>query len=385
MSLSKFDNYKMTGRDYMSNDSFSVFFNMMKIRYMDYDNSFDTFPRGTIVPTDKINLFINLESVILHMTNVQDVDKKVLTEPDITKRMISNILNLAAHYKKFFCGHGLDTQIFLYMTDLNSHMFRERDYDEDYRSLFENKFNTNRQNVPLTELLTQDVLPQAKEICEFLPDVHLIITRNLDSSVVPGIISKAYPDRKNCIVTTDYIETQYAMRNNFIVHLLHRTYQRSLNAWNINGYFELFFSKKVWDPTTDLSFIGNENLYTAMICCLGSSIRSVSPTKSVGIATTFKMVKNALSNSDITPTTESLDLLRSIFKSNNEAADNFEHNFRLLSINRKEDNLSDEDVFKVKNQLANRIDTNSLIKLNETTFKSYPIMLEELTMHPNTR
>jgi hypothetical protein len=122
-----------------------------------------------------------------------------------------------------------------------------------------------------------------------------------------------------------------------------------------------------------------------MICCLGSSIRSVSPTKSVGIATTFKMVKNALSNSDITPSTESLDLLRSIFKSNNEAADNFEHNFRLLSINRKEDNLSDEDVFKVKNQLANRIDTNSLIKLNETTFKSYPIMLEELTMHPNTR
>ena len=102
-------------------NSFSVCFNLLKIKYVDFDESFNQI--DLITPRDSVNVFINLETVLNYITGVKDIDKKLLTEKDYEDVMVVDILNLAAHYKKFFTGNRLDTKVFLYMTDLTSNDF----------------------------------------------------------------------------------------------------------------------------------------------------------------------------------------------------------------------------------------------------------------------
>ena len=73
------------------------------MKYVDYDRSLDGL--DFLVPTDKVNVFINLETVFNHLTMIRDIDKKILLERDFSTIITSDILNLAAHYKRYFKGN----------------------------------------------------------------------------------------------------------------------------------------------------------------------------------------------------------------------------------------------------------------------------------------
>ena len=113
------------GMDRMSTtgygNPFSVCYTIMKIRYSDYDSSIDSL--HFLTPGDKVNVFINLESVMSNLSCIKDVDKKLILERNFPIILSSEALNLCAHYKKFFRGNGLNTRVFLYYTDLSSNNF----------------------------------------------------------------------------------------------------------------------------------------------------------------------------------------------------------------------------------------------------------------------
>ena len=94
---------------------FTVCFTTMKIRYSDYDSSIDKLK--FVKPDDKVNVFINLESVLTNLSMVKDIGNKLLLERQFPTILESEFINLCAHYKRFFRGNGLQTRVFLYYTD----------------------------------------------------------------------------------------------------------------------------------------------------------------------------------------------------------------------------------------------------------------------------
>ena len=76
--------------DYNSYDPFSVCFNIMKLKYKDYDESLSS--KNFLNPNDKINVFINLETVFKHISMIMDLEKKVIVQTDFDELIISNIL-----------------------------------------------------------------------------------------------------------------------------------------------------------------------------------------------------------------------------------------------------------------------------------------------------
>lgn len=147
---------------YDLNDPFSVCFNILKLRYASYDESLDG--TGFLLPTDKVNVFINLETVLNNLSMIKDIDKKILLDHEFPTIMISNILNLAAHYKRFFIGNGLNTRVFIYYTDTTSTKFQQTKYNDDYRSYYINKYLTNPRYSYMTELLNKTIFPDAKQL-----------------------------------------------------------------------------------------------------------------------------------------------------------------------------------------------------------------------------
>ena len=360
---------------YELSNSFSVCFNIMKIKYQLYNSSFDDL--GIINPTDSVNVFINMESVLNYLSNIRDLDKKIMTEDEFPAIITSDILNLAAHYKRFFRSNNLETRVFLYMTDPTSNSLREQKINEDYRSYYLTKFNANPRYQTLTEKLVNEILPEATTICEFIPNVYFIQTKNVDASVVPLVISKLYPTSKNVIVTGDIFDTQYTFYPQFVVHYIRKSPLYSSTSWTLKGYLKEIFKKEP-DQETEVNLLSNLSMYLTMLSVVGDKIRSIDPIKRVGVISVIKYLRNGIEDKIINYDTESIELLKRCFP--DDMQEELENNFYQFSIKDKEINLSESECFDIKNQIVDRFDNNSLLKLNATKFYHHQLMLTELTM-----
>ena len=360
---------------YELNNSFSVCFNMMKIRYIDYDQTFDEI--GLIGPNDSVNVFINLESVLNFITTIKDLDKKLVSETQFPQIMVSDILNLAAHYKKFFRGNKLPTKVFLYMTSLESDSFKEMRFNEDYRSYYLNKFNTNPRFSALTDYLLQEILPESEQICQFIPNIYLINAKNVDSSVIPEIIATLYPESKNVIVTADYFDTQYCFKKNFVVHYLRRSPLHSSITYNLKGYLKEIIKRDA-DQETEVNILNNLSKYICLLSVIGDKSRSIDPIKRIGAISVMKYLRSGVDSKVIGYDTTSVELLKEAFPS--DMQEDLVDNFNQYSIDWKKDNISEDEIYTIKSMIVDRFDNNSLMRLNSSRFYEHPLMLEELTM-----
>lgn len=359
---------------YELNNSFSVCFNIMKIKYSIYDNSFGDL--NMLSPTDSINVFISLESVLHYLSNIHDLDKKIVTEKECPTILTSDILNLGAHYKRFFRDNGLETRVFLYMTDLDSDSFYETSINEDYRSYYLNKFNGNPRISSLTEYWKNEVLPDAIKIAEFIPNVYIINAKNIDSAVIPMIIAEKYP-AKNVMITSDIFDTQYSFLPGWAVHYIRKTPLYSSISWNLRGYLKEIFKREP-DQTTEINLFANQSFYLLLLSIIGDKLRSIEPIRRIGSITLMKMLRNGMKDGLINYGTESIELLKRIFPE--DMQNDIKDNFNQYSIKEKYKHLSEKDKFDALNQITDRFDNNSLLKLNGTQFYHHQLMLEELTM-----
>lgn len=360
---------------YEMTNPFSVCFNIMKMKYVDYDRSLDGL--DFLLPTDKVNVFINLETVFNHLTMIRDIDKKILLERDFSTIITSDILNLAAHYKRFFKGNGLHTRVFLYTTDFQSDDYYQTKFNEDYRSYFKNKYTSNPRYSFLGEQLTKEILPDSKTICQFCPDIHLIISNNIDGSLVPFIIGEQDPSYKNLIIGGDIYETQYIFHKKYIFHYLRKTPLYSSVSWTLQGYLKEIYKREV-DQTTEVNLFSNLSFYLTLLSCLGEKNRSVDDINRFGPVTVGKLLQKGINENVISHDASSIELISKLFPL--ETQEELITNFHCLNMEEAYKNLTEYDIFSITSQIENRFDNNSLIQLNNTRFYHYPLILEALTM-----
>ena len=59
-----------------STNQFSVYFNLLKIRYNIYDDALTE--ANFLNPTDKVNVFINIETLFKYLSMIKDLEKKMM-------------------------------------------------------------------------------------------------------------------------------------------------------------------------------------------------------------------------------------------------------------------------------------------------------------------
>lgn len=356
---------------------FSVSFNMLKMKYSEIDKSLSAVQM--INEHDKLNVFINFEAVMKNLSGTMDIDKKILLdEKKFTVVMVSDILNLAAHYKRFFVENGIATRIFIYMTDYSTETYKQYLYNEDYRSYFQMKYNCNPKYLDMKRLLVESIIPMVKHITEFIPNVHFITAKNIENSLIPMIISKHQPGCKNIIISSDIVDTQYGFEKDFMCYYFKRNQMYSSISYTLRGYLRELIRKQKDDYQTEINFYSNKSFYILLLCCLGEKYRSVEPIYKVGSSTLIKMINDGMVQNKITPQTSTIELLKEIF--NEDTQNEIVNNFNCLDLESMYDLLSEEDIFSITSQMVDKSDNNSLISINRTIFSEHPLMLQELTM-----
>lgn len=359
-----------------ASDSFSVCFNMIKIKYVDFDKTFDD--TEFLSPNDKVNVLINLEMVLKLISTIRDLERKIIDTRDFATIIVSNIINLAAHYRRFFRGNGLDTKVYLYYTDFNSIEFNECKFYEDFRMFYINKHQRNPKYIMLGEILDKEVIPQVRTVLDFVPGVYLIKAENLDAAAIPGIIHNFEPKRKNVILTSDIVDTQYTDNLNYCTYLVKRNSDGLRLFYSMKGYVE-YIVKNTSDLTysQELEFYRNKSFYGLLISCLGEKYRSLDGVPGIKSSNLIKLLDRSIRDKIITSTTTELSLLLDVFPE--ILRDAVECNFKCLAIEEILRRVTKTQESKISTQLVDRSDNNSLMKLNSMIFFNHPILLEALT------
>ena len=362
---------------------FSVCFNILKIRYMDFDRSVESLD-GFVSPTDKINVFINMESVIRNLCSIRDLDEKVMDTDKLGAQLVSDTINLCAHYKRFFVDNGLTTRVFLYMTDLSSDDMKEYGLNEDYRSYYFIKYNRNPKYDSLREILMEQSFPLLRQMIQFLPNVYFIEAKNVDGSVVPYFIGTRDPGYKNFVLSSDVMETQYTLIPNFVHYHLKRGSTESSNNCTVDMYLENIFKLKgKQDFSSDYSHLfGNRSFYLLLLASIGEKYRCIDKVPDLTPLRVVKYLLKGIQANQILPNTEHIELLEKVFPEEMQEA--IKTSFQQFDIVRKESLLSEEDRFQIQKQIIDRFDHASLLKLNQGLFYTCPLMLEELTKQGHT-
>jgi len=356
-------------------DPFTSSFTMLKMKYKDYDESITAM--NFLQPNDKINVFINAESVFRFLTRIQDLENKIILQRDFDKILISNFINLIAHYKRFFVNNGLKTKVYLYHTDFSSDEFPQTKYNEDYRSYYLLKFNRNPKYILLSEHLKDSVLPRVKTICEFIPDVYYISTKDLEGSLVPFIIANQDLERKNLIISGELYDTQYTGIPNFLNHYIHRNFQINRIECTIKEYLQDMTKKDGDDIESLYKVYQYYPLYCSLISVMGDKLRSIDGIFGFNVMTLQKCLLDGLLRNTIQSDTTSPELIGEIFH-DNDIKKEFVNNYYCSSIISMYQELSDAQKNSVNDQLIDRIDLNSLNALNATDFYHHPLLLEAL-------
>lgn len=356
------------------NEPFSVCFNIMKIKYKDYDESITQ--KNFLQPDDSVNVFINLESILKNISMINELENKIILQREFQTIFIANTLNLIGHYKRFFVNNGLRTKVYLYYTSLKSTEFLQYRYNDDYRSYYLMKYNDNPKFALLHDCL-EEMLPEIQTYCTFLPNVYCIEANNIEGSLVPYIISKESNGWKNFIISGDSYDSQYGLLPGFVSHIFQRGYGMHFIGSRPEDYIKILTRKK--EETIDsssLSFFSSYPMYCLLLSVYGNKSRSIDDLSGIKYTTLVKMLKEGIENSIIQKETQNPNRLKEIFNTTDQ--NEFLNNFYCTAVTAMYEELRDIDKKTIFYQCNDRIDLDSLKKLNVTKFANHPIILESL-------
>lgn len=352
---------------------FDVSYTMLKLRYTTYDDALTQM--DFIGSHDKINLFINLESVYKWLSQITDLERRVYGNPSVAIDLISNSINLAAHYMKFFKGARLDTKIFLYQTDFLSDKFHEMKINEDFRSYYLNKYNTNPKYCILTDILKEKVFPELTIITNFIPNIYFINSHNIEGSLVPLIIGEKSRDRKNLIISSENYDSQYTYFPTFRSSIIKRRPREVHEYHDPAGFIKMLDNNRKEDSEMYAELFDTYGMYCTLLATMGDKYRSIDGLKGIGTVTLSKMINDNLKKNLITKNSVSPEILGNIFESGGHKEE-FESNYLCTNLVDMFKSLSYTDKESILNQIIDRSDTNSLYTLNSTRFRDHPMLLE---------
>ena len=346
-----------------------IIFNMYKIKYVKLNELLKTEYPG-LKPYSTVSVFINLENIINKLaTTYTDEYLRVKNEEKIFE-FISNVINIAAHYRAFFISSKIYCKVYLYLPyPFKMSLQKNKTINYEYRKYYEYKFNKNPTNYVLSETISSSI-EFIQTICEYIDGVYFITSGNIENSVIPYIIMNENQDvDANFIVSTNQYDFQYV---NIGGKILVPNKENSM----------LLTSDNIIDYVCSNHNIVNNSSVTAghlpfILSVIGNKQRNIYNLKGYGVKTVFKALQTAINKSVISPDTTNINLLLHLI--NEKFHSQVLSNFYCTDIVYQYNNLLKKDIYYIMSQLKDKYDNNSLKKINDMYFTQYPINIIEVT------
>ena len=337
-----------------------AFFNLCKIKYAILDSYIGKFTKTNNIKT--CNIFINLDYINYRFRTVSNNTQFQACGAAAFKQYASNVLNLAAHYKKWFNRNNINVKCYIYYTNAAggfTSALIKRDYRRDY--ILKQDINNpdcyyvNHTINGGTQLLTS--------VCDYIDGVYLINTKGEEPSVTPYLIAKERPADWNYILTMDRLELQYVNYDKFsILYPSVKFGARVVNAadiWQIIGEKE----NKATEHLTQY----DPRLFIPVMAIAGDKVRSIKKIRTIGwisILDTLEEIWNMDKDHSIVTAYEHLENL--LKTKNRSLEEKYLNTYRMNTM--------------ILSQIKDIPDKETIneISINPMIFGNYPINVEAL-------
>ena len=333
-----------------------VIFNMYKIKYTDMTKLLTGYPNGSI------QIFINLEPVLRRLYR-SDIESYLKANRQLrTHEFVSNILNLAAHYRKYFSSQGRDTEVIMYMPDWKN-SYTNSLLIKGYRD------NTDLMlfnDTTVYSKFLKESVDLLDTIVMYIEGVYLIRTSTIEPSLIPLVMKNHY--RNQLLITTDRYEYQYVNKDYTILRPRKGSQSYVITQHNVIEVMKEE-DKILSSETMSPGFI------PFALSFMGDTVRGIPKVKGVGLFRIMKLLEKAIEEGIITENTTNLSLLENVVI--DDVKEQVINNFTCIDLNLQSNTIGKSVLFQLEEQKQDKFDNVSLKKLNQM-FLGSPIMLNEL-------
>ena len=368
-----------------SGANIDIAFNMFKVKYLTLNNLFKKFDMSKM---KSVNLFINLESVIgpIYRESFEETLSTCTKSEfdDNSKCFISNIINLAAHYRAYFTRCRLVSNIIFYITDTYSdpRLLTNRINNPKYRKYFFDKYVYDDKFRRINDIMNNAV-SYAKTIADYIDRVFIVYSSTVEASTIPFIL-KDDPKLKanlNLFLTKDKYDLQYVNHKGIIIWP-DKEESVILSRRNVMSFLRYKNDMDEADVRVNIS----PRLIPFMIAVLGNKKRNIEKIKGIGFKKLYKSIENLYLNGyidDDIPSSLNYESLNELIKDKQGfmplvIKDKIGYNYMTTDVERQAKLVQGSEVVLIKDMIINKFDNGNIKRLNDKVFNDYPIQLQEL-------
>lgn len=343
-------------------------FNAYKIRYEILNDKF--LPARAARSVRRVNVYINLDDLLHRIHRPYTELEFQTTGQSASKELVSNLLNLIAHYKNWAGKEHMQCIIFLLYT--TSSVFKNAVRVPSYRRYF-NQINnsTNMDFYHINSAITgaYNIL---QVMTKYVHNAYAIDTSYLEPSMVPLFLSREYPADFNLLVSRDEYDFQYVCFNNWAIIVPKGDMSTLITKGNL------------WDAIRESNSIiepvyFHPELFIWAKTILGDKYRSIPKLTRTGWKTVIRYLRE-VSSPDMTEDMLDIQLhqLTKFIETKKITDTNFNNNLYCTSVKDQVDAMLDSDRAIIAHQIVDMEDTRALQEVNQTIFREFPIELTKL-------
>jgi hypothetical protein len=345
-------------------------FHMNKIKFSNLTDLINNGCDRSINNKDTVNVFINLEPVLHYLVSPNSVNYFSINETTRIIEVMSNVLNLAAHYRLFFSKYHIFSKIYLYVSHPFDSYNKNKIIIENYRDYYKTKYSENVNNLNVYNIFNESI-KLLKIIIDYIQNVYIIQSFHLESAMIPLIVTGNNSIKSvNFIVSKDLYEYQYTNKNFYILHPKRHEKSYIISKSNVMKVLQY---ENGDDNVLDL----DSNYLSFILSVIGDKKRSISKIKRLGITSTIKTLNKSITTKVLPEGVYNINMISSLLKEDvrKQLLDNYyctdlDVQFKMLNI---------QDVYTITDQIKDKYDNQALKELNDKYFKNHPIQLLELT------
>lgn len=354
----------------------------MDLRFNLYKAKFDILDKLTKVIFDsqrieRVNIFISLDDVYYQCKNSK-VNREFECCGNIAPRqLVSNVLNLVAHYREWATRKGANVKVFAYYTLAS--IFENRTFLYNYREHYNDRSDKDNPDCYYVNSCIREGAGILSTITEYIESAYVIDTRGMEPSVFPLLCSQEFEDMNadwNFLITRDIFEFQYSYLPKFSVIC-----PKGDNT-------TLITSGTLWEYIADKEKVSGRHLtrypdrmFPVALAIVGDKKRSIPKVKGLSWRTIFNIMDGIIDENPDLDGFSYVSKLVQTFEDRKFDMNMISTNIDLSQVTANILTVNEVTKANIRSQLIDVPDYNNLLELNNRMdmFAACPINLRFLT------
>lgn len=355
-----------------------VHFNVCKVKYQQLNDITSPIFESKSIKT--LNVFINLDDLYWRLRNSHINQEFQACGTLASKMLISNTLNLIAHYRQWGARKNVSTKVYAYYTGAKRG-FASRIYIPLYRQYYVDKCNLGNADIFYVNNAIQEADTLMKTISNYIDGIYIIDTGILEPSCLPLLINdKVRQADWNILISRDEFELQYV------------TYDKFTYIYPAGDYSKSILAGDVWSHIANKEKIETPNvnkyppeLIILALAVVGNKRRSIPKVKGMGWRTLFNIVDDLVEKANDFSFITLADAMINKIVGKNVNIEDINNKLSVINMGECVKSVDDTIISFITNQLVDIPDYENLHELNRSPqmFASCPLNLQFLTDEGN--